>query len=441
MIERRTFLASACASAVLPAMARAQPAEPRSYGLPAGTRPFAPEVYRQRRQRLMEQMKGGVAVIHGATAIDHGATGSGAKRQDGDFAYLTGLMDEPGAVLVLAPGERRYREILFLGPLQPEMDRWEGSRLPIGEELRTRTGFERVLRMQWLGTTLTQIAARAGELQYLGALASPDAAVPPALDLNGKVVARVPGTRIVNKHGLVRAMRAAKEPRELELMRKAVAATARGHLAGMRAARPGMREFELKAIIENEFRAAGARGVAFPSIVATGRNTAVLHYTGGDNVIQAGDMILLDIGAEVDFYAADVTRTFPVDGRFTPEQRQVHDAVLQAQEAAAALLRPGAYYQDLQLAADQVIRSAGHIDNFWHGLGHFVGLDVHDAGDLAQPLPAGAVVTIEPGIYLPDRGFGVRIEDEYLVTASGHERLSSGIPRSASEIEAAMRGD
>jgi Xaa-Pro aminopeptidase len=164
----------------------------------------------------------------------------------------------------------------------------------------------------------------------------------------------------------------------------------------------------------------------------------VLHYPGGDNLIQRGDMILLDIGAEVDFYAADVTRTFPVDGRFTSEQRRVHDIVLQAQEAAAALLRPGAHYEDLQEASDAVIRRAGHADDSWHGLGHFVGLDVHDVGDLALPLPAGAVVTIEPGIYLPDREFGVRIEDEYLVTDTGSERLSRAIPRSAADIEAAM---
>jgi Xaa-Pro aminopeptidase len=223
-------------------------------------------------------------------------------------------------------------------------------------------------------------------------------------------------------------------------MRKAIAATGRGMLAAMRAARPGMKEFELKAIIENEFRAAGARGLAFPSIVGVARNSAVLHYMGGDNEIRSGDLILADIGAEYDHYAADITRTFPVDGRFTPEQRGVYDTVLAAQAAAAAKLRAGAVYEDLVRAATDVIEAAGHRDDFWHGLGHFVGLDVHDVGDYAQPLPAGAVLTIEPGIYLPARDFGVRIEDEYLVTASGNEHLSRAIPRTAAEIEAAMAG-
>jgi Xaa-Pro aminopeptidase len=201
-----------------------------------------------------------------------------------------------------------------------------------------------------------------------------------------------------------------------------------------------MQEHELKAIIEAEFRAAGARRLAFPSIVGVARNSAVLHHGGGDNVIRAGDMILCDIGAEVDFYAADVTRTFPVDGRFTPEQRQVYETVLAAQDAAAARLRPGAHYDDLQAAADAVMIRAGRRDDFWHGLGHFVGLDVHDVGDLARPLPTNAVLTIEPGIYLPDRNFGVRIEDEYLVTASAHENMSRAVPRTVAEIEATMAG-
>jgi Xaa-Pro aminopeptidase len=221
-------------------------------------------------------------------------------------------------------------------------------------------------------------------------------------------------------------------------MRRAIGATERGMRAAMRATRPGMREFELKNIIESEFKAAGARRLAFPSIVGVARNSAVLHYMGGDNEIRPGDLILADIGAEFDHYAADITRTFPVDGRFTPEQRRVYETVLAAQSAAARQLRAGSVYEDLSQAATNVIEAAGHRDDFWHGLGHFVGLDVHDVGDYAQPLPAGAVLTIEPGIYLPEREFGIRIEDEYLVTASGNEHLSRSIPRTVAEIEAAM---
>jgi len=415
----------------------AQP-DNRRFGYPQGTRPFGPEVYRERRRRLMERMKTGVAVIYGPARVDRGATAPPIDRGGSDFAYLTGITDEAGAAILLAPGERTYREFLYLPPVDPEYDRWEGTRLLLGRDLRDRTGFEKVARLGALGPHLAQIAARAGEMRYVGPLASPDAAVPRELELYGRVAARGPGTRIINNHGMVEAMRLVKEPRELELMRRAVAATDRGMRAAMRAARPGMREFELKTIIETEFRAAGARGLAFPSIVGVARNSAVLHYMSGDAELRPGDLILADIGAEYDGYAADITRTFPVDGRFTPEQRTTYETVLRAQEAAAARLRPGAVYEDLQRAATDVIEAAGHRDDFWHGLGHFVGLDVHDVGDYAQPLPAGAVLTLEPGIYLPQRGFGVRIEDEYLVTANGNEQLSRNIPRTIAEIEAAM---
>lgn len=438
MINRRGFVLAGGAAALSAAAGAQAPGERRSYGAPAGTRPFGPEVYRERRRRLMERMKSGVAVVFGAASLDHGSPVAGLGRQNSDFAYLTGITDEAGAALLLAPGERTYKEHLFLAHRDPELERWEGMRLPLGADLRRRTGFEKVHRIGGLGPLLAQVAARSGEMHFLGPLASPDAAVPRELELYGRVAARVPGARITNNHGLVRAMRLVKEPRELELIRRAIAATDRGIRAAMGAARPGMREFELKHIIEAEFRAAGARGLAFPSIVAVARNSAVLHYTGGDNEIRAGDLVLCDIGAEVDHYAADITRTFPVDGRFTPEQRGVYETVLAAQQAAAARLRPGAVYEDLQSAANAVMERAGRRDDFWHGLGHFVGLDVHDVGDYAAPLPAGAVLTIEPGIYLPERGFGVRIEDEYLVTAGGHEHLSRAIPRTVAEVEAAV---
>jgi Xaa-Pro aminopeptidase len=440
MIDRRGFVASGSAAALaLGSMARAQaPADTRAYGYPGRTRPFTPDVYRERRQRLMQRMKTGVAVVYGPPTVDRNATAAGLDRSHSDFTYLTGLTDVGGAALLLAPGERTFREFLFLPPVDPEYDRWEGSNLLLGSELRARTGFDRIQRTGGLGPLLAQIAARSKELQYISPLASPDAAVPRELDLYGRVAARVPGTRITNSHGMVAAMRLVKEPRELDLMRRAVAATDRGMRAAMRAARPGMREFELRNIIENEFRAAGARGLAFPSIVGVARNSTVLHYPVGDTEIRAGDMILADIGAEYDGYAADITRTFPVDGRFNAEQRRVYETVLGAQTAAAARLRAGAVYEDLQRAATDHIERAGHRDDFWHGLGHFVGLDVHDVGDYAQPLPAGAVLTIEPGIYLPHRGFGVRIEDEYLVTPGGSEHLSRAVPRAVAEIEALM---
>lgn len=439
MLDRRMFMGGAAAGALAltgsSALAQTILPGPTGYGTPLGTSPFPPEVFRERRRRLMEKMGGGVGILFSAASLNGGLV-AGQGRQDSDFAYLTGIQDEAGAAILLAPGERTHKEFLFLTSRDPETERWDGERLALGGAVRERTGFGRVRRASGLNATLMDIAGRAGALHFLGPTAPPPAPVPPALELYGQITARLPGARIVNSSHLIRDMRIVKEPRELDLIRRAIAATERGLRAGMAAVRPGMREFELKRIIEAEFAAAGATGLAFASIVGSGRAGAVAHYVGGDGVVGAGDLIVVDVGAEVGRYAADITRTFPAGGRFSPEQRQVYETVLRAQEAAMARLRAGVHFEDLHAISEEIIRAAGHGDYFFHGLGHWVGLDVHDAGDYAQPIPAGSVLTIEPGIYLPHRGFGVRIEDDFLVTARGHEHLSAGVPRAPDAIEA-----
>ena len=209
MIGRRGLLgAGATAAAALLAPGRALALlQERRFGLPAGTSPFPPEVYRERRQRLMAQMKAGVAIVYSATAVDRTAPVAG---QDSDFSYLTGIQDEAGAALVLAPAERTYREFLFLAPRNPEEERYEGVRLGLDQNLRDRTGFERLGRMNRLGRSVVDLASRSGELHYFGPLADPEAPVPPALELYAKVAARVPGARIVDSHNLIRRMRMVK---------------------------------------------------------------------------------------------------------------------------------------------------------------------------------------------------------------------------------------
>ncbi|HEX8642632.1 MAG TPA: Xaa-Pro peptidase family protein [Allosphingosinicella sp.] len=442
MLDRRAFLGAAAGglAALAGGEAAAQTILPGATGpgSPQGTSPFPPEVFRERRRRLMEAMGEGVAVVLAAESLSGGGPIALGGRQDSDFAYLTGIHDEAGAALLLAPGERTHKEFLLLAPRNPDTERWDGERLILGQAVRERTGFERIWRSDRLGARLIELASRAPQLHFLGPLAPPAAPVPRALALYHDVTERLPGASIVDSSGLLPAMRLVKEPRELELIRRAIAATERGLLAGMAAVRPGMREFELKRIIESEFAAAGATGLAFPSVIGTGRSGAVAHYGGGDAVIGAGDLIVADVGAEVGRYAADVTRTFPASGTFSAEQRGVYETVLRAQEAAMRRLRPGAMYEDLFAAATDVIRAAGHGDDFIHGLGHSVGLDVHDPFDQSRPIPAGAVLTIEPGIYLHGR-FGVRIEDDFLVTARGYEHLSAGVPRAPDAVEAAVR--
>jgi len=441
MTDRRKFLSGVAAAAgALPFSSNllAQDlAGPAGFGAPARTFPFAPDVYRERRAALMEKMGGGIGVVYSAASLPAGVLDPFASQAD-DFEYLTGIHDEYGAALLLAPSETGIREYLFLRPRDGESERWEGVRLSTGAELERRTGFAKIYRSGSLAGVTSALAGRAGSMHFLGPVVSPNAPVPDALELYGKIAQRNPGVRTVNSANLIRDMRVSKEPREIALIRKAIAATEAGLLAAMRQVRAGMTERELKAVIENGFRANGGDGLGFNSITATGRASAVLHYSGNDGVIGDGDLVLCDVGAHVGGYSADITRTFPASGRFTAEQRQVYDTVLAAQDAAARKLRSGTAYGAAQSAADAVIGAAGYGDAFWHPLGHFVGLDVHDVGDMRAPLPDNAVVTIEPGIYLPERGFGIRIEDDYLVSRSGAQRMSAGTPNRADEIEALM---
>jgi Xaa-Pro aminopeptidase len=437
MISRRSLLAGLAATgATLPLPAQVFP--PSGYGAPRGTSPFAPEVFRERRKKVMARLSGGIAVVFGAGKVASNSAVEAPFYQDPDFAWLTGITDEPDAVLVLAPGERRVREMLLLQSRDPEAERWDHERVPLGAEIERRTGFERVLRTSGLGGLVTGLARRHKELHFLGPIVGPDAPIPMALDLYGKIAQRVPGVKTTDSSRLLASLRVVKEPRELDLIRKAIAATARGHLAGMRGVRPGLTEGGLKNLIESGFREGGGEGLAYNSIVAAGRNAYSLHYTGGSGLVRSGEMVLVDAGATVGGYASDVTRTYPANGRFTPKQRADYELVLEAQEAAASRLRAGVFFEDLQEASRDVFRRAGRIDQFTHGLGHHVGLHVHDAADYSQPIPAGAVLTIEPGLYAQEDNYGIRIEDMYLVTASGAERMSNMIPRTVSEVERFM---
>jgi Xaa-Pro aminopeptidase len=436
MFDRRQILAGVGASLALPALAQVAP--PLGFATPAGTSPFPPEVFAARRRRVMDAIKDGIAVVYGADEPASDAPVSPPFAQDDDFAWLTGIVDVPGAVLVLAPTERTFREYLFLPSRDPEAERWDVERLPLGSGIEARTGFSRVYRTPVLGSFVSTLAERSKTLHFLGPIAGASAPVPPALELYGKIVQRVPGASIVDDSGLLASFRIVKEARELDLMRRAAAATKRGHLAAMRGVRPGLTERQLGYLIEAEFRAGGGTGLSYDSIVATGRNAASLHYAHGTGTITAGDLILIDAAASVGGYACDVTRTIPANGRYTPEQRANYELVLAAQAAGVAKLRAGVYFEDVSEAAKDVFRRAGRIDDFTHGLGHFVGIDVYDAGDLSKPLPAGAVITVEPGLYVQSQDYGIRIEDLFLITPTGSERLSEGIPRTIAEIEAAM---
>jgi Xaa-Pro aminopeptidase len=219
-------------------------------------------------------------------------------------------------------------------------------------------------------------------------------------------------------------------------MRRAIAITLDGHQVAARATVAGVSERDVQTQIEYAFFAAGGTGLSYSSIVGSGPNGAVLHWDQNSRILRDGDLVVIDAAAEYGRYASDVTRTYPVSGRFSPDQAKVYRAVYQAQEDILGAIKPGVSMAELQHVAEESMRRSGYLADFIHGFGHFVGLDVHDAGDYERPIPVGAVFTVEPGIYLPEKGFGVRIEDEVLMTAGGHELLTAALPRKLEDVEA-----
>jgi len=393
------------------------------------------EVFKERRTKLLDLMGDGVAVLYGKTG-----SFEGEFKQDDNFYYLTGV-EEPGAILVLAPKEYSRKEVLLLAPRNPEDERWSGERPSLGKKLEDSLGFEYVGRTGGLGWIVNSYLQHTTNLCYLSPSVSASSPVPTDLNFYRDVSARVPGTSIKNMSHLIREMRTVKTDEELAAMQKAIDITGEGFKKAALTVKSGMTERDVQDIIENEFKVRGARQLAFPSIVATGKNTTTLHYTRNDAIVNEGDLFLMDIGAEFDHYAADVSRTIPVSGKFSPEQRKIYEIVLKAQNAAMAKVKPGAYVrEDVHAEAKRVIEEAGYGEYFIHNTSHFIGLDVHDVGDYGSPLKAGMVISVEPGIYLPEQGIGVRIEDDVLVTKNGFKLLTGHIPRKVDEIEKLMSG-
>jgi Xaa-Pro aminopeptidase len=246
---------------------------------------------------------------------------------------------------------------------------------------------------------------------------------------------------------LLAAMRLVKDADEMRRMRMAIDISGKGHVAAMRVTRPGAWEYQLEGAAEGTFRSLGAERLAYPSIVGTGYNATTLHYDKSRSQLQAGELVVMDMGAEYGFYAADVTRTIPVSGKFTNRQRALYDLVLATQQAAMDSIRPGVTLMRLNAISRDYMKehsgdlcAPGTCDRFYiHGLSHWLGMDVHDVGSYVTPLAANMVFTVEPGIYIPEEKLGIRIEDDVVVTATGYELLSGGAPRKAADVERTMK--
>ena len=431
--------------------------------------------YRQRRQELMSKIGEGTAIFRSAPMATMHNDVEYTYRQESSFYYLTGF-NEPEAVAVFAPHHEEHQYILFVQPKDPEKETWTGYRTGV-EAAKEIYGADEAYPITELNEKLPQYLVNADRIYYhLGidekfnqTIISHWQRLMRGYQKRGKAPTALEDTR-----PLIFPMRLVKSPQEIALMRQAAKISAMAHNHAREFAQPGLYEYQVQAEIEHIFRKEGGIGIAYPSIVASGENACILHYIENDRQMQDGELLLIDAGCSFGYYNGDITRTFPVGGKFTPEQKALYEIVLEAQLKAIAEVQPGKPYNDfhdlavcvivqglldlglLQGDLEEIIKEEKYKPFYMHRTGHWLGLDVHDVGvykhdeETWQSLTPGHIVTVEPGIYIsphikpaegqpeiPDRwkGIGIRIEDDLLVTANGHEILTSDVPKSIEDME------
>jgi len=391
-------------------------------------------------------------------------------RQDSDFYYLTGF-GEPDSLAVIAPSkEQKYT--LFVRPRDPEREIWDGRRAGV-DGAKSEFGAEESYPIGEFDSKLQEILDGTPKLYYrLGVNQQLDETIIGQIArmraLNRKPIH--PPEVIVDPATIVHELRVFKSEEEISLMQRAADIAAEAHCQAMRAARPGMKEYEIEALIEQIFRLQGAAAPAYNSIVGAGANATVLHYISNDGELRDGELLLIDAGAEYKGYASDITRTFPINGKFTSAQREIYDLVLETQQSCVQRVRPGVTHDELKshsvemLTAgmvrlgllkgepEELIKEEKYKQFYMHGLGHLLGIDVHDVGryyydNESRALEPGMVMTVEPGLYIapntkniPEQylGIGVRIEDDVLVTQDGPRVLTSKVPKQPDEVEQLM---
>ena len=430
-------------------------------------------IFEKRRRELMQQMGGGLALIPTAPVRNRNRDINYPFRPDSDFYYLTHF-PEPEACAVLVPGRPHGEFILFCRECNPEKEIWDGRRAGL-DGARELYGADDAFPIDDIDDILPGLLEnREKVFCSMGRHPEFDAKL---MEWVNEVRAKsrngvsAPG-EFVDLNHLLHEMRLFKRPEEIRLMKRAAKVSAQAHRRAMQACRPGLMEYEIEAELLYEFKKGGSQSPAYPPIVGGGANSCILHYTENAAELKAGDMLLIDAGAEIDGYAADVTRSFPVNGKFSAEQRAVYEIVLAAQLAAIEQVRAGKHWNEphetavrilidglMQLgllngSTDQLLETGAYKRFYMHRTGHWLGLDVHDVGDYKlhdtwRLLEPGMVMTVEPGLYIAagdpaiPPGFwntGIRIEDDVLVTRDGNEVLSRDAPKAVDDIEALMKG-
>ena len=413
-------------------------------------------VFHERRERLVRETGGdGVIVLFGYREADLAASVT-TFHQNENFYYLTGW-NEPGAMMLLVPKASKpgvtlelEKETLFIPARDFRQERWTGPKLgPDDADASTRAGFPTVKAASLFQSELLQ-ALKSFPKIYTELTPQPESGedyFQAEVVSNLRKMAPLASLADVRLH--VERLRAVKSPGEIALLRKAIDASVESHLAAMKIVRPGVWEYEVAARMEYEFLRRGCEWPAYPPIVGSGFFSTVLHYDADDQQMKDGDVVAIDVAGSYGGYAADITRTLPVNGHFTPRQREIYEIVLGAQNAAMAAAKPGMYLgrgkNSLHDIAFTYINTHGKDlqgnplgQYFIHGLSHSIGLNVHDPMSYNLPLEPGMVVTMEPGVYIPQERIGVRIEDDILITNDGNEHVSSRLPREVEEIEKLM---
>jgi Xaa-Pro aminopeptidase len=429
--------------------------------------------FKKRRKQLMQRLgQGNIALISSASIRSRNRDVNYAFRQDSDFYYLTGF-NEPNAMAVFIPGREQGEYILFCQEYDEKKAIWEGAHAGL-EGATGNYGADDAFPIDDLDDILPGMLENKTRVFYpMGRNSDLDHSLLDWINhikSHSRSGAVAPGELISLDH-LVHDMRLYKSAEEIKLMRRAAEVSASAHIRAMQTCKPGLYEYQIEAGLVHHFMQNGLRYTAYPSIVAGGKNACVLHYVNNTDKLKSGDLLLIDAGAECDHYAADITRTFPVSGRFSEPQKLLYQLVLDAQYAALEQVKPGQPWLAPHDAAVEVLTRGlvalgllkGKIKKlikdekykafYMHKTGHWLGMDVHDVGDYKinqewRLLEPGMVLTVEPGLYIPVnckqvdekwRGIGIRIEDDVLVTTQGHEVLSSGVPKTILEIETLMQ--
>ncbi len=381
-------------------------------------------------------------------------------RQENNFYYLSGVT-VPGAGLLIAAAAdaqgdtpaRAYTEILFLPPRNLRLEKYTGPQMGADNpDAQKVTGFDRVEEMGKLPEEVAKLLANQRPTVYTEMAAQ--GSTPASEDLVGFLRHSNAMVFFQDVKPMLTSLRTVKDGGEIALIRKAVDASAAAHIAAMKAVKPNVKEYEISALMQYEWVRRGCERPSYAPIVGSGHNSTVLHYSEDTNTMKNGDVVVIDAAAEYSMYAADITRTLPVNGHFTARQKEIYDIVLGAQEAAIAAFQSGKSMlvgdseTSLNKVARDYIKSHGKdlhgqsLDQYFiHGLGHYIGLHVHDDGDYKVPLAPGMAFTIEPGIYIPEEDIGVRIEDDFVVDANGKLiKMSAAVPSKAEDVEKAMAG-